>query len=217
MSGTITISSTYGANGDAVGREVARRLGVQFFDRAIPVAVARRLAVDPDEAIAKDWHAPGRMERVLTAMVDSSTQFGLMDAQAEVYSNPDVFRQATETVIRQIADGEGGVILGRASMVVLARRPDVLCVRLDGPVEERIRQVVLRGTSDEATARREQKVTDEARESYGRTFYRVAQDDPSLYHVMLDSTVLSLPACVDVVLRTAADRLGLKERVEPIT
>ena len=211
MAGTITISSSYGADGDALGREVAQRLGVQFFDRAIPVAVARTLAVDPDEAIAKDWRAPGRIERVLTAMMSSSTQFGLLDGQAEIYSNPDVFRQTTETVMRQIADGDGGVILGRASMVVLRNRPDVLCIRLDGPVEGRIRHVVQRGLADEATARREQKVTDDARDAYGRTFYRARQDDPSLYHVMLDSTALSHETCVGIVLKAAADRLGLIE------
>jgi len=216
MAGTITISSSYGANGDGIGREVAQRLGLQFFDRAIPVAVARELAIEPDEAIAKDWKAPGRMERVLSAMMTGSTQFGLLDAQAEITSNPDVFRQATELVIRQIADGDGGVILGRASMVVLRGRPDVLCVRLDGPTEARISRVVQRGNADEATARREQKVTDDAREAYGRTFYRVTQNDATLYHVILDSTVLSHEACVDVVLRTADDRLGLSERAEPL-
>jgi cytidylate kinase len=209
MSGTITISSSYGANGDSVGHAIAERLGVQFFDRAIPVAVARQLAVEPDEAIAKDWHAPGRMERVLSAMMSSSTQFGLIDPEAEAYSNPDVFRVATEKVIQQIADGEGGVILGRASMVVLKNRPDVLCVRLDGPVEARIRQVVQRGGADEAKARQEQKDTDDARESYGRTFYRVTQNDPSLYHLIIDSTAFSQETCVDLVLRAAEDHLGM--------
>ena len=210
MSGTITISSSYGANGDPVGHEVARRLGVEFYDRAIPVAVARELSIEPDEAIAKDWRAPGRMERVLAAMVSSSTQFVVTDAQAEQYSNPDLFRETTESVLRRIADGEGGVVLGRASMVVLGGRPDVLCVRLDGPPEARIRQVVERGVADEATARKEQKATDDARDAYGRVFYRVSQDDSKLYHLMIDSTELSFDACVDLILRAAEDRLGLK-------
>jgi cytidylate kinase len=152
------------------------------------------------------------MERVLNAMMSSSTQFGLIDPEAEAYSNPDVFRMATEAVIRQIADGAGGVILGRASMVVLKDRPDVLCVRLDGPAEARIRQVVARSQADEAQVRKEQKDTDDARESYGRTFYRVTQNDPMLYHLIIDSTVFSLDTCIDLVLRAASDRLGMHEQ-----
>ena len=72
MAGTITISSSYGALGDPIGREVARRLGVEFFDRLIPIAVARELAVEPEEAIAKDWQAPGRMDRMLAALASIS-------------------------------------------------------------------------------------------------------------------------------------------------
>ena len=213
MAGTITISSSYGASGDRVGHEVARRLGIHFYDRAIPVAVARELAIDPGEAIAKDWRAPSRMERFLRAMTTSSPEFGLGDTASSASSNFDQFRQATEIVVRQIADGDGGVVLGRASMVILAGRPDVLCVRLDGPVEARIRHVVEREFADEPTARREQRETDDARESYGRIFYSIRQDDPRLYHVVLDPTVLSADACVDIVLRAASDRL----RLEPVT
>jgi cytidylate kinase len=153
------------------------------------------------------------MERFLRAMTTSTPEFGLGDTASSATSNFDQFRQATEAVMRQIADGDGGVVLGRASMVILAGRPDVLCVRLDGPAEARIRHVVEREMADEATARREQRETDDARESYGRIFYNVRQDDPKLYHVMLDPTVLSIEACIDIVLRAASDRLGL----EPIT
>jgi cytidylate kinase len=208
MPGTITISSSYGADGDPIGREIAQRLGVEFFDRAIPVTVARELAVDPEEALAKDWYAPGRMERVLMALASVSFPFE-SDAQREFYGDPDTFRQATESVLRKIADGEGGVIHGRASMVVLANRPDVLSVRLDGPVEARILQASRQNHIDEAIARRDQKETDDARESYVRTFYRQSQNNSHLYHVVLDSTALSRQACTEIVLQAAQDRLGL--------
>jgi len=208
VAGTITISSSYGALGDPIGREVARKLGLEFFDRLIPIAVARELAVEPEEAIAKDWRAPGRMERVLGALASISMPDMGADVRPDLYANPDAFRQATESVLRQIADGGGGVILGRASMVVLANRPDVLCVRLDGPVEARIRQAAQRSGIDEDSARKDQRETDDARTAYMRTFYGQSQDNPHLYHVILDSTALSPETCVEIVLRAAHNRLG---------
>jgi cytidylate kinase len=92
-------------------------------------------------------------------------------------------------------------------MVVLGGRPDVLCVRLDGPVEARIAQVVAHGV-DEASARQGQREVDDAREAYARVFFNVRQDDPHLYHLILDSTVTSIEACVDIIVRAAQDRFG---------
>jgi Cytidylate kinase-like family len=120
---------------------------------------------------------------------------------------PEKFGSASKAELQRIADSTGGVILGRAGMVVLGDRPDVLCVRLDGPVEARIAQVVALGI-DEERARQGQRDVDGAREAYARVFFNARQDDPRWYHVMLDSTVLSVEACVDIIVRAAQDRLG---------
>ncbi len=207
MRGTVTISSSYGSNGDSVGREVAERMGLRFYDRAIPVAVAHELAVDPEEAIAKDWRVPGRMERILSALGGSSLDFGTA-GPVGVPADYEIFRQGTETILNQVADGEGGVILGRASMHVLANRTDVLCVRLDGPEEGRVAQAMRIAAIDEAEARRRLRETDAARAAYGQFFYGIDSRNPSLYHVILDSTALSVTACVEIILRAAEDRFG---------
>ena len=148
------------------------------------------------------------MERVLAAL--SSMSYMGFATHDEIYANPDAFRYATESVLHHIADGSGGVILGRASVMVLAHRQDVLCVRLDGPVEARIIHASRGRNIDEATARQEQKETDAAREAYMHTFYGQSLHDPHLYHLMLDSTALDSQACVDIILRAAADTLGLR-------
>lgn len=210
--GTITISSSYGADGALIGREVAHRLGIPFYDRAIPVAVARNLAIGTDEAFAQDWRAPGRMERVLAALASVSMPFVEVGAQSQLFTNPEAFCKTTEEVLREIADGDGGVILGRGSQVVLHDRRDVLRVRLDGPVDERIRIVTERRGIDEEAAREEQRATDGAREEYMRYFYRSSQFKPAYYHVSLDTTALARRTCVEMVLAAAEDYLGLTAR-----
>ncbi len=92
-------------------------------------------------------------------------------------------------------------------MVALGKRPDVLCVRLDGPAEDRIAQVVAQGV-DESEARRGQREVDKARDTYARVFFGARQNDSGLYHLVLDSTALSVDACVDIIVRAAADRFG---------
>lgn len=118
------------------------------------------------------------------------------------------FRAEIELALGEVADTTGAVILGRAGMVVLGARPDVLCVRLDGPVEERIAQVVAQGV-DEPDARRDQREVDKARDTYARVFFGAHQSDPRLYHVVLDSTALSVDTCVEIIERAARHRFGI--------
>ena len=209
MQGVVTLSASYGARGDKVGRALASRLGLPFIDRAIPTsAAARQLGLPEDVGESLDEHTPGRWERLAARFAHAATPVGPEVLSSEVPLTPERFGSASKTQLEHVADTTGGVILGRAGMVVLGHRPDVLCVRLDGPVEARIAQVVGLAGIDEATARQGQRDVDGAREAYARVFFNARQDDPRLYHVMLDSTALSPETCVDIIVRAAEHRLG---------
>jgi len=208
MPGVVTLSASYGAHGDRVGRALAKRLQLPFVDRAIPTAAAaRQLGLPEDVGESLDEHAPSRWERIATRFVNSAMPIGPDVLAADVQLTPERFRSATKAELEHVADTTGAVVLGRAGMVVLGNRPEVLCARLDGPVEARIAQVMAQGVG-EARARQGQREVDNAREAYARVFYNVRQDDPRLYHVILDSTALSVEACVDIILRAAKDRFG---------
>jgi cytidylate kinase len=152
-----------------------------------------------------DEPAPSLWERIFMGFAHG-TPIGPTPEVPEI-ETAEQFRTAQEVKLREVANTTGAVILGRAAMVVLARRPDVLTVRLDGPVQARIAQVVAQGV-DEETAKRAQREIDRARDAYARVFFNARQDDPGLYHVILDSTALSLETCVDLITRAATDRLG---------
>lgn len=208
MAGVVTISASYGAGGSLVGPLVAEQLGLPFLDRAIPAAAAAALDVPDDVAEALDERAPGRLERLARSLAHAATPIGPDAIDVAVTEHPDHFRMATETVLRQAADSTGAVVLGRCGMVVLAGRPDLLAVRLDGPVEARVALVAEAEGIDEAVARRRQRESDSAREAYARTFYHVRQDDPHLYHLVIDTTVLGTEATASLVVEAARVRFG---------
>ncbi len=208
MRGVVTLSASYGARGDKVGRALASRLQLPFIDRAIPTsAAARQLGLPEDVGESLDEHTPGLWERIAAGFANVAMPIGPDVVSAEVPLTPEQFGAATRARLQQIADSTGGVVLGHAGMVALSDRPDVLCVRLDGPVEARIAQVMKLGI-DEASARQGQRDVDGAREAYARVFFNARQDDARLYHLIIDSTVLSPETCVDIITRAAQDRLG---------
>lgn len=198
---SVTISAPFGAGGTVVGPAVARCLGLPFLDRAIPAAVAGRLSVPLQRALAHDEKAPSGWRRVAEAFAYASSPL-VANPIPEDIDDPERFREETEITMRQVADSTGGVFLGRAGMIVLGGRADVLRVRLDGPVEVRIAQAVRDGL-DEATAKSMQKDVDGAREAYVRVFYGARQSDPSLYHLIIDSTVVPLEVCTELVVTAA--------------
>jgi len=205
MPRVVTISASYGAHGDQIAHRVADRLDLPFLDRAIPASVVKQLAPSGEIEESLDEPAPRRWERIIMGFANATTPMGPNQLPTAEIQTPDRFRKENETKLREIADTTGGVILGRAGMAVLVDRPAVLRVRLDGPVEARIAQAIAQGV-DEASARRDQRAVDRARDAYARVFFNVRQDDPALYHLIIDSTALSVDGSVDIIVRAAFDR-----------
>ncbi len=202
---TVTVAATYGAGGSVIAPAVAKRLGLPFIDRAIPVAVAEEIH-EPLEALCDDLDPTPRVARLLDLVLATSGLFVGVTASAEQRGAlPEIAR--TEETLLRIADATGAVILGRAGAFCLKDCPGVLHVRLDGDVEARRRAAAARYGIDMAAAARVQRQTDRARLAYVEHFYprAGALDDPRHYHVVLDSTVLSHDACIEIIVRAARD------------
>jgi cytidylate kinase len=198
----VALSAAYGAGGSLVAPALAERLGVPFLDRAIPLAVAERLDVPVDDAVAHDDQpGAGRLERLLRGFVGGDTL-----APAPVLPEgawAEDFRDATEAELRRQAAAGEGVLLGRASVIVLRDHPRVLRARLDGPAQARLSQTVERWGLEPETARRAMHATDHAHADYARRFYGADLADPSLYHVVLDTTALDLDTAVEILAAAA--------------
>jgi cytidylate kinase len=203
--GVVTVSASYGAGGDLVGPAVAARMGLVFHDRAIPAQVAGRLGVPLAEAEANDENVARGLWRIVASLGTMPDPMGGVVPVTEQLDER-TFRMQTERVVREIADGPGGVVLGRAAAVVLGDRPDALHVRLDGPEQRRLDAVVARTGRPRDEVRRELRANDAARMGYVRRSYRVDPTSPRNYHLVIDSTALPLQTVVDLVVEAARAR-----------
>jgi len=203
--GIVTISASYGAGGAEVAPAVAERLGLTFHDRAIPARVAGgrggpvAAAAPNDETVVRGlW----RLVASLGTMPDPVG--GVMPTS----SLPDerAYRQQTERILAEVADTGGGVVLGRAAALVLGERPDALHVRLDGPADRRLAAAMARSGRPEDEVRVDLEANDRSREAYVRHFYRCNPASARHYHLVVDSTAVSLDTVVDLVVLAARDR-----------
>lgn len=202
----VTINASYGAGGSEIGPAVAARLRLPFVDRAIPVSVARELGVPLADAQQKDETYDTGLWRVISAMALVPDLAGAGPLAYSTVADDRAFREKTEQVLREVAGGTGGVILGRAGAIVLRDVPNALHVRLDGPEDARLRAVLRATGQDEQTCRDELRKNDAARTAYWWHFYRCEPDDSRHYHLVVDSTVLPRDVVIDLIVRAARAR-----------
>jgi cytidylate kinase len=200
----VTISAGYGAGGSIIAPQVARQLGLPLLDRAISSHVAAQLRVSVQEAEGAviKRSMSGRFLAVLAPLAGGVLGAGTDCAPPEAAVPPPddaaFFREQAEAIMRK-ALATGAVILGRAGGAAFRHEPGVVRVRLFGLAEARIAQAARIEDVDVATAGQRLPEVDRARAQYVRRLYGVDIDDPDLYHLQIDSTVLPLGACADLI------------------
>jgi cytidylate kinase len=206
----VTISAPYGAGGSLVGRELADRLDVPFVDRAIPMAVSRRLDIPLDQVLGREETPQTGLSRWMAAFAPAVLMAGGSPAGVLTPNDEASFLEATEVVLREYAAG-GAVILGRAGAIVLRDVPYALHVRFDAPRDDRILQAMRLGSLDRQTAEREMRASDLAREGYVKHWYRADPRDPTHYHLVLDSTSITLEGCAELITLALSHRAPAAE------
>ncbi|MDT4981806.1 MAG: hypothetical protein QOG07_3685 [Pseudonocardiales bacterium] len=199
----VTISAGYGTGGSVIARLVAQTLGLPLLDRAISTEIAAKLQVSLAEAEGASF-ARSRIDRflhLLAPLAGGVLGAGTDAAPPEATPAPDeaeLFREQVEAIMRE-ALAAGAVILGRGGAAAFRDRSDILRVRLFGSRQARIAHAVLAQGIDVGTAERRLSEVDNARAHYVRRLYNVNIDDPELFDLQLNSTVLAPDTCVDII------------------
>jgi cytidylate kinase len=198
----VTIAALYGAGGSRIGPRVAERLGVQFLDRAIPRAVAKRAGL-PEAAVANVDEKPhSGWHRLLGLLGRASPATGASDQVERLDLEERRLRAEIEEFLAY-ASRAGGVVLGRGGAVVLAEAPGALHVYLGGDRKARIERVLELQGVDRETAVRRVKANDRARRDYVKSTYGIDGDNPRLYHLMVDAIALGADVCVELIVAAA--------------
>jgi cytidylate kinase len=204
MARVVTMSATYGAGGSVIGPLVAERLGIPFIDRLIVATEEPPTREVLQERLSKEEEEQARAGGLLADLAQATSGLGV-PVPGSIDLNPRrTIRQQAETSIAAVVQKGGGVILGRAAAVVLAGHPDAFHIRLDGPPARRIQRAMEIEGLDEATAKSRQSETDRSRARYVKRLYSRDANDPSLYHVILDTTAVPPEVAVDVLVQAAA-------------
>lgn len=181
----ITISREFGSGGDLLAEKVAQALGYHLVDKAFVSAVLCQYGLaEFDNEYEKQ---PGFWESFDT----------------EKAERRDTMVRMLNQVVRAVARHGNVVILGRSGYAILAGLADVLHVRLQAPLEDRIELVRYEKNLSliEATALVKEK--DKVRKSFVESFYRVPWESSHAFDIALNTSRVPVDIATDWVIQAA--------------
>lgn len=195
----VTIGRQFGAGGLAVGRLVADRLGVPFYDREL-ISLAAKESGLCEAVFERHDEKPAETPFFAPWSVPFHTAARPLGQQV-FFAQFDAIRAA--------AARGGCVIVGRCADFVLDGRPNVLRVFLRAPLEKRIARVAARDGVDEAEARKRLRAAEKNRAAYYAYFTDRTWGAAETYDLCVNTALFaSDEAVADLVARAVRDAFG---------
>lgn len=132
----ITIGRTFGSGGRALGRAIADKLGIGFYDKQLLVKAAEKAGYNIEYIEKNDERAP--------SVMGSSIPFSFGFYPMSWIGNPggggsDSTYSAQCDLMHELAESEPCVIVGRSADYVLRDLPNVVNIFVHAPIEECVR------------------------------------------------------------------------------
>ena len=189
----ITISREFGSGGRTIGRMVAERLGIPFYDKELVDQIALESGFAPKFVEEHGEHSPG--SSLFSYAFAPQGVPGVMNG----LSTADFLWNIQCSVILQLAEQGPCVIVGRNADYILKDRQDALHVYVFADISYRAERIVRRyGESDKSPEQRLNEKDKRRRVNYqhytGRT-WGMSQN----YDISLDTGVLGIEQCADII------------------
>ena len=190
----ITVSREFGSGGRSVAKDLAQRLGWGYYDKELVKEVAEKTGFHPSFIEERGEFAPSGSP--LSYAMSSRGMPGVMNGM----SATDFLWCIQRDVILELAEKGKCVIVGRCGDYILREREDSFHVFVHAPIAFRAERIVrLYGESEKSPEQRLQAKNKKRRVNYKHYTDREWGIDQN-YHMTLDSSVLGVERCPDIIL-----------------
>ena len=165
----ITISREHGTSGKRIGKLIAEKLGIKFYDKELSMLEAQHRGLDKQ-------YAQGQKEQDLYSLYLS------LDAKKD-----SVIAQSE--IITALSEKESFVIVGRAADYVLRERENVIRIFLYAPMDYKVKNVMRIYGDSALEAQKRILSSDKARADYYELVSNQKWGDKGNYHLCLDCSV----------------------------
>ncbi len=189
----ITISREYGSGGRYVGRMIADKLGIKFYDKDFIEKVAQ------ETGLSEEYIEHHEQKRESLASLNNGYYFGL--------NNADELYLKEAELIKKIADQEDScVIIGRCADFILQDRKNVIKVFIYSSKEDKIKRATQIYGLDKNKAEKEIKRIDKLRANHYKYYTEKQWSDHANYDICMNSDTLGVEKLADLICEIAKEK-----------
>ena len=193
----ITINRQFGSMGRPIAKEMAEALNVEFYDRDLIEAAAKKMNMSLSIASDLEESArPNRFWRMCFPLGHDESQ-----KQDELF-------QVEKKIILDLADAKSCIIVGRCADYVLRDHPSVMNIYIYASYADRLANCVGPLHMEKSVAKKMIAGVDKARAAYHRYWAGYAANDPEHNHIIVNSALLEVEGTAQALAAIARVRFG---------
>ena len=193
----ITIGRQCGSGGHTIGKTVAERLSVPFYDKKLVQIVAERSGLSAETVRRGGGYSSASS---LFTSVSSRGYSAYSANQRENMALPDQINAYQTELTKELAEKESCVIVGRCADYILQGREDCFHVFITGALSDRASRVITEHGIAPAAAEGHVKERDKKRSGYYKHITDQTWGMAANYDFCLNSSKLGIDRCVELIL-----------------
>ncbi len=189
----ITIGREYGSGGRDIGKELAKRMGVECYDSRLLLMAAEKngelhpeVLASVDEKKASPW------------LYSMQPEFNHQAAALFTPVNDTLFRLEAD-IIRDLAKKGSCIIIGRCADYILRDMPNLRSVFINADLDSRIKRVMERQNLSEKAAASMIRRIDKERSGYYNFYTDKKWGAAESYDIVMNSSRLGVETCINII------------------
>ena len=200
----ITINRELGSGGRTVGRKLAERLGVEFYDKAVIKGLEEQyhLTVEEIERLKgqkQGWWADVKRIMFVSPSMHSNYYIPRKGDEPDLLDTDQLFEAETE-ILKGIAEEESCVIAGRSGFHVFNKHPNHVSILIQASLPFRLERVMRKQGLSEKEALKAINKVDQMRENYVKKHTGTSRYDTRNYDIVIKADGKTEDEIVDIIM-----------------
>ena len=193
----ITINRELGSGGRTVGRKLAEKLDVGFYDKTLIRELTEKFNLTIEEVEKMKGNSRSWWINFVNKI--SVTPTGQVPAKLDIPTTEEMFKVETE-ILKGIAETASCVIAGRSGFYVFRDEPNSLSILIQASMPFRIERVMRKQNLSEGEARKTIEKVDKMRENYVKKYTGTSRYDTRNYDLIISADGKTEDEIVDIIM-----------------
>ena len=189
----ITIAREYASGGRYVGKLVAEKLGIKVYDKEFIIKIAE------ETGLSQEYIENNEQKRDALAALNSGYYSGINNSD-------ELFIKESE-MIKDVAQKESCVIVGRCADYILQNRDDIIKVFIYSDISNKIKRATTYYKLEQKNAEKEIKRIDKLRANHYKYYTGKEWNNHSNYDICINSDVLGVEKTADLICELVNEKV----------